>query len=152
MIKSNKTYRIASICNFILHICVAVFVTVVGFLPFREGQNFYECIASFFGIGFMPYLLMGILVLCCVFAFLAIKNPLFSFLVLACSLAFFVNMIFPYSFEASLMSFASPWISGITSSYKIGFKMLIAVSYIVYYDVAFCVYSVFALLIRAKKR
>ncbi len=154
MIKNDKIYRIASICSFLLHICVFVFVTFVGSLPFREGQNFYECFIGFFGetlSTIQPYLVMAILFLSCVAAFFAIKWPLFSIFVWGGSLTFFVVATLPYSIEAMIVGFASPWIGGSMATYKIGFELMGAVSYIVYFDMAFLVYSVITLIIRSRK-
>ncbi len=53
MSKNDKTYHIASVCSFVLHICVFVFVLIVGFLPFHEKRNFYECFTYNTGDGFV---------------------------------------------------------------------------------------------------
>ena len=153
MIKNDKVYHVASICNFCLHICLFVIVTLVGFLPFREEQNFYECFIGFFGkklSAFQPYFVMVILFLSCVMSFFAIKRPIFSFFVLGCCLTFFVIAILPYSIEAMIVGFSSPWIGGSMSAYKIGFKLISAISYVVYFDLAFLIYSVITLIIRGK--
>ena len=66
MMKNNKIYHIASICNFLLHICVFAFVVVVGFLPFCEKRNFYDCFVGFFGkalSGIQPYFVLAVLFL-----------------------------------------------------------------------------------------
>ena len=154
MIKNDKIYCIAGICSFLLHICVFVFVMVVGFLPFREGQNFYECFIGFFGetlSAIQPYLVMAILFLSGVMAFFAIKQPLCSCAVLVCSLSFFVIAVFPYSIEGMIVGLASPWIGVNMATYKISFELIDAASYIVYFDIAFWIYSVITLIIRARK-
>ncbi len=153
MIKNDKIYHIAGICNFLLHICLFVFVVIVGFLPFCERRNFYDCFIGFFGktlSTFQPYFVMAILFLSCVGAFFAIKRPLFSFLVVACSMSFFVIATLPYSIEAMIVGFASPWISGSMSTYGIGFDLIVAASYVFYFDIAFFIYSIITLFIRSK--
>ncbi len=151
MLKNDKIYRIVSIINFILHICVFMFVVVVGFLPFLENYNFYECFVGFFGKALstlQPYFLMTVLLLTCIFAFLAIKKPSFSILMLASTLSFFVTAIMPYAIEAMVVGFASPWVSASMSTYNIRFKLIGVASYIVYFDMAFLVYSIITLIIR----
>lgn len=153
MIKNDKIYHIASIFSFVLHICVFVFVIIVAFLPFFEKRNFYECFTGFFGSNLstvQPYFVMAVLFLSCVGAFLAIKRPLFSFLVVSCVMSFFVIATLPYSIEAMIIGFASPWIGGSMSNYGIGFDLIVSVSYIFYFDIAFLIYSVVTLFIRPK--
>jgi len=58
--------------------------------------------------------------------------------------------VFAYSIEAMIVGFSSPWIGGSMSAYKIGFKLIGAISYIVYFDLAFLIYSVITLIIRGK--
>lgn len=155
MIKNDKVYHIISICNFLLHICLFVFVVIVGFLPFCENRNFYDCFIGFFGKTLsivQPYLVMAILFLSCVGAFFAIKRPLFSFLVVFCSISFFVIATLPYCIEATMVSFVSHWIDRSMSKYGIGFDLIAAVSYIVYFDVTFLMYSFATLFIRPKRK
>ena len=83
-------------------------------------------------------------------AFLAIKRPLISFFVIVCSASFFVIATLPYSIEAMIIGFASPWIGGSMSAYGIGFDLIVAASYTVYFDIAFFIYSVVTLFIRSK--
>ena len=140
MLKNDKIYRIISIISFYLHICIYIFVSVVGFLPFREKQNFYDCFVGFFGNTLsivQPYFVMAILLFSCVAAFFAIKRPSFSFFVLASSVAFFVIATLPYSIEAMIIGFASPWIGGSMATYKIGFDLICKISYTFYFDIAF---------------
>ena len=154
MFKNDKIYRIVSVCNFLLHIFVFVFVVIIAFLPYREKQNFYECFVGFFDerlSTIQPYIVMAILLLSCVMAFLVIKRPWLSMLILISSSSFFVIATLPYSIEAMIIGFASPWIGGSMATYGIGFKLIVAVSYIVYFDIAFFVYSVITLFIRAKR-
>ena len=69
MFKNDKIYRIVSVCNFLLHIFVFVFVVNIAFLPYREKQNFYECFVGFFDERLntiQPYIVMAILLLSCV--------------------------------------------------------------------------------------
>lgn len=154
MIKSNKIYHIVSISNFILHICVFLFVTLVGFLPFRDDRNFYESFVGFFSetlSTIQPYVLIGILFVSCVGAFLAVKRPLFSLLVLASTLVFFVCAILPYTIDAMVFGLFSSEMIASMSIYKIGFKLINRVSRIVCFDIAFFVYSVITLIIRRKR-
>lgn len=154
MSKKDKIYHIISIISFCLHICVFIFVTVIGFLPFMEQQNFYDCFVGFFGntlSAAQPYFVMVILFLSCVAAFLAINRPSFSFFVLACSLSFFVIATLPYSIEAMIVGFSSPWIGGSMSTFRIGFDLICKISYTIYFDMAFFIYSMFTLFIRIKK-
>jgi len=149
MSKCDKIYRIISVINFLLFICLFVFVTHVGFLPFREEQNFYECFTGFFGetlSTIQPYLVMAILFLSCIMAFFAIKRPLFSSFIWVCSLAFFVIATLPYAIEAMIVGLASPWIGGSMATYKIGFELINAVSRILYFDIAFLIYSAITLI------
>jgi len=131
-----------------------VFVVIVGFLPFRDNKNFYECFIGFFGDTFstiQPYFLMSILFLSCVMSFFAIKRPLFSFIVLVCTFIFFLIYIIPYSIEIVMFGFTSPWIGGSMSTYQISFKLIGAVSHIVEFDIAFLLYSIITLIIRVRK-
>ena len=153
MTKNDKIYHITSVCAFVLHICVFVFVVIVGFLPFCENRNFYDCFIGFFGQALnnvQPYFVMAILFLSCVGAFLSIKRPLASFLVVACTISFFVIATLPYSIEAMIVGFASPWIGGSMSTYGIGFDLIVGASYVFYFDIAFFVYSIITLFIRSK--
>ena len=153
MIKNDKIYHITSVCAFVLHICVFVFVVTVGFLPFCEKRNFYECFIGFFGQAlnyFQPYFVTAILFISCMGAFFSIKRPLFSFLVVACTISFFVIATLPYSIEAMIVGFASPWIGGSMSTYGIGFDLIVDASYVFYFDIAFFVYSIITLFIRSK--
>ena len=155
MVKNDKIYHIVSICNFLLHIWLFVFVVIVGFLPFCGNRNFYECFIGVFGSTLstvQPYFVMAILFLSCFGAFLTIKRPLFSFLTVACVMAFFVIATLPYSIEAMIIGFASPWIGGGMSTYGIGFDLIVAVSYIFYLDIAFLIYSVVTLFLRFKRK
>lgn len=154
MFKNDKIYRIVSVCGFLLHIFVFVFLVIIAFLPYREKQNFYECFTGFFDESLsiiQPYIVMAILLFSFVMAFLAIKRPWISALTLILSLSFFVTATLPYSIEAMIIGFASPWIGGSMATYGIGFKLIVAVSYIVYFDIAFFIYSVITLFIRAKR-
>ena len=53
--------------------------------------------------------------------------------------------------EAMIVGFASPWISGSMSTYGIGFDLIVGASYVLYFDIAFFVYSIITLFIRSKK-
>ncbi len=153
MTKNDKIYHIVSICSLVLHICVFVFVIIVAFLPFCEKRNFYECFIGFFGntlSAVQPYFVMAILFLSCVGAFFSINRPLFSFFVVACTISFFVIATLPYSIEAMIIGFASPWISGNMSTYGIGFDLIVATSYVFYFDISFLIYSIITLLIKSK--
>ena len=153
MSKNDKIYQIVSICGFLLHIFVFVFVLIVGFLPFCEKRNFYEYFIGFFGNSlsiYQPHFMMVILLLSCAGALLVIKYPLVSFFVPVCSLCFFAIAIFPHSVEAMIVGLSSPWIGGTMSTYGIGFHLISAASYIVYFDIAFFIYSIITLFIRAK--
>ena len=153
MVKNEKIYKVASVVSFILHIFIFLFVVIVGFLPFCEKRNFYECFIGFFGNNLstiQPYFVMTILFLSCVGAFLSIKRPLASFLVVACTISFFVIATLPYSIEAMIVGFASLWISGSMSTYGIGFDLIVGASYVFYFDIAFFVYSIITLFIRSK--
>ncbi len=152
MSKNDKIYHVSSICSFLFHVCIFVFVLIVGFLPFCEKRNFYECFIGFFGNNLstiQPYFVMTILLLSCVGSFFSIKFPLASFFVPVCTLSFFVIATLPYSIEAMIIGFASPWIGGSMSTYGISFKLIVAASYIVYFDIAFFVYSIITLFIRS---
>ena len=153
MIKNDKIYHIVSICSLVLHICVFVFVIIVAFLPFHEKRNFYESFIGFFGnsLSFIqPYFVMMILFLSCLGAVFAIKRPMFSFMTVVCSVSFFVIAVLPYSIEAMIVGFASPWISGSMSIFGIGFDLIMAASYIFYFDIAFFIYSLITSFIRSK--
>ncbi len=153
MTKNDRIYHIVSICSFVLHFCVFVFVLIVAFLPFCEKRNFYECFIGFFGSNLstiQPYFLMAILLLSCVGAFFAIRQPLFSFMIIVCSVSFFVIAALPYSIEAMIVGFASPWIGGNMSTYGIGFDLIFAASDVFYFDIAFLIYSIITLVIRSK--
>lgn len=153
MSKNDKIYRIASIVSLGLHIFVFVFVLFVSFLPFHENKNFYECFTGYFGENlsiYQPYFIMAILFLSCVTALLAIKYPPISFLTAVCTLSFFVIIILPYSFEAAFVGLVSPWISAEMSTYGIGFELMGAASYIIYFDIAFFFYSIITIFIMLK--
>ena len=156
MTKNDKIYRIVSISAFIVHICLFVFVLIVGFLPYRTSQNFYECIVGFYGTtglaAFSPYILMLILLLACLFAFLAVNHrPILLFWAAALSLTFFVGALLPYLFEAAFVGFVSPWINGSMSEYGIGFKLLSGASYIIYFDIAVLAYLIIGLVVKIIK-
>lgn len=154
MTKNDKIYRIVSVFSLALHSFVFIFVAVVGFFPFRENQNFYECFVEFFGnfLGILhPYFIMSILLLSCLMAFFAIKRPIFSIFLSVCSFAFFLIIIFPYCIEAMVVGFGSPWIGeGDMATYKIGFDLMGKASCIIYFDFAFIVYSAVTLVLRIK--
>lgn len=151
MIKNDKIYRIISVCGFVLHVCIFAFVLMVGFLPYYEKCNFYDCFIGFFGdrlSSLQPYLVMMPLLLSCVGGFCAIRRPLFSFVIVLCSTSFFVIATLPYSVEAMVVGFMSPWVHGNMSTYGVGFDLIVAASYVVYFDIAFAVYSVITLFIK----
>ena len=153
MSKNDKIYRIVSIIGLLLHIFVFVFVLIVGFLPFHENKNFYECFTGYFGENlsiYQPYFIMAIMFISCVPALLAIKYPPISFFTGVCTLFFFAIVVLPYTFEAAFVGLASPWIGAEMSTYGIGFELMGAVSYIIYFDMAFFIYSIITILIRAK--
>ena len=153
MSKNDKIYRIVSIIGLLLHIFVFVFVLIVGFLPFHENKNFYECFTGYFGENlsiYQPYFIMAIMFISCVPALLAIKYPPISFFTGVFMLFFFAIVVLPYTFEAAFVGLASPWIGAEMSTYGIGFELMGAVSYIIYFDMAFFIYSIITILIRAK--
>ena len=75
---------------------------------------------------------------------------MFSFMTVVCSVSFFVIAVLPYSIEAMIVGFASPWISGSMSIFGIGFDLIMAASYIFYFDIAFFIYSLITSFIRSK--
>ena len=153
MSKNDKIYRIVSIIGLLLHIFVFVFVLIVGFLPFHENKNFYESFTGYFGENlsiYQPYFIMAIMFISCVPALLSIKYPPISFFTGVCTLFFFVIVVLPYTFEAAFVGLASPWIGAEMSTYGIGFELMGAASYIIYFDMAFFIYSIITLFIRAK--
>ena len=93
---------------------------------------------------------MAIMFISCVPALLAIKYPPISFFTGVCTLFFFLIVVLPYSFEAAFVGLASPWIGAEMSTYGIGFELMGAASYIIYFDMAFFIYSIMTILIRAK--
>ncbi len=153
MIKNDKIYHIVSMCNFVLHLCVFVFVVVAGFLPYQENKNFYEIFNGYFGnifSFFHPILMLTILLIACVFSYFTIKLPHLSFWVGVLSLVFFVLELLPYSFEIAFVSFLSRVGEIGISTYQIGFKLISGAAYIIYFDMVFFIYSVITLYIRTK--
>lgn len=154
MLVYDKIYKIISFINFLIHILLCVFIIIVGFLPFRETQNFYEVFTGFFGEELSelhPYFILSILFSACAFAFFAIKRPLFSILTLILSFFCFVIIEFPYSFEAAFVEFTSKWIASSMSNYGIGFTLIGYASYVIYFEFAFAMYSLAIWLIRHKR-
>ena len=154
MVKNEKIYKVASVVSFILHIFIFLFVVIVGFLPFFQKVNFYECFVGFFSdalSAWQPYFVLAILGFACLGAFLSIKHPLFSFLTLICVIWFFVIATLPITIEAMIVGFSSPWIGGSVSPSEIGFDLICKISYIVYFDLAFLIYSIVTFIIRAKR-
>ncbi len=154
MTKNDKIYRIVSIFGFILHIFVFVFVAVVGFLPFRNDETFYELLVGFFGDTLSvihPYLLMAILLLSCVMAYFAIKRPWVSLLILASTFLFFGIVFFPIAVEGAMLGFASTWLAPTMPAYHNGLNLVNGASHIIYFDIAFVFYSLATSLLRSKK-
>ena len=92
MTKNDKIYHITSVCAFVLHICVFVFVVAVGFLPYQENKNFYEIFSGYFGnvfSSFHPILMLAILLISCVFSYFTINRPHLSFWAGILSFVFF---------------------------------------------------------------
>ena len=140
MLKNEKFYRGVSIFTFVLHICVFLFVVGIGFLPFYENQNFYECFNGFFSeklAWIQPYLMLAVLGLSCLAAYFAIKRPLHSIFVLLYAGAFFIVGSLPCVFAA----LASPWFGAGTVDFEIGFKLFEIAVRVVYFDIAFFVYA-----------
>lgn len=154
MIVYQKIYRTISILSVIVHICVFAFVIAVGFLPFRESLNYYECFIGFFGktlSAIQPYIIMGILFLTCISAFFTIWQPSLSLLVLILTVTFFVIILLPYSIDEMVIGFASAWIGGNMPMYGKGFELMCAASYIIYFDIIFFICSVVELIFKRKK-
>lgn len=154
MVKNNKIYHIVSIYSFVLHICVFAFVVIVAFLPFQKEHNFYEVFDGFFGdrlSAIQPYAVMTVLLLSCVGAFLAIKKPLYSFMIAACSASFFVIAALPCALEAMMVGFMSPWLDVSMPVYGIGYQLISAASYICCLDVVFVIYTIVTLISGAKR-
>lgn len=89
----DKIYKFASITYFIIHILVFIFVIIIGSLPFREGENFYQVFTGYFGSTFPvihPYVLLLVLLLSGICAFFTIRQPEASFTVAILSFAFFM--------------------------------------------------------------
>ncbi len=153
MTKNDKIYHIVSVCSFVLHICVFVFVVVVGFLPYQENNNFYEIFSGYFGnifSTFHPILMLAILLIACVFSYFTINRPLLSFWVGILSFVFFLLVLLPYSFEIAFVSFLSRVGEIGISTYQIGFKLIGGAAYIIYFDIAFYVYASITMFVRGK--
>jgi len=153
MTKNDKIYHITSVCAFVLHICVFVFVVVVGFLPYQENKNFYEIFSGYFGnvfSSFHPILMLAILLISCVFSYFTINRPHLSFWAGILSFVFFLLEVLPYSFEIAFVSLLSRVGEIGISTYQIGFKLISGAAYIIYFDIAFFVYSIITLFIRSK--
>jgi len=154
MPKYDKIYKIASIANFLIHFMLCVFIVIVSFLPFVENQNFYEVFTGFFDLKLsviQPYFVLLLLLIAPIFAFFAIKIPALSVIVAMLTFSFFFIVSLPYSIEAAIVEFSSPWIGGNMSTYQNGFYFMTYASNVVYFDFAFVVYSFVILLIRNKK-
>ena len=95
-----------------------------------------------------PYLILLVLVASCVCAFFAIKKPAISILMLVSTFAFFLIIALPYSIEAAVVGFSSPWIGGSVGSYQIGFSLMGYGSYLIYTDIAFTIYAIVTALLR----
>lgn len=155
MSKNEKIYHIVSIISLGLHIFVFIFVLIAGFLEYHENQNFYEYFIGFFGDNlsiYQPYFIMAILFLSCVTALLAIKYPPISFFTAVCTLAFFVIETFPYAFDSFFVEITSPYLGSTMPTYGIGFQLMEIASYIIYFDIAFFIYSIITLFIRLKNK
>lgn len=154
MTKNDKIYPIVSIFGFVLHICVFVFVAVVGFFPFREKETFHQYLVGQLGdtlSAVHPFLLMAILLLSCVMAYFAIKRPWVSLLILACTFIFFGIVFFPIVTEEVMLGFASTWLDPTIPAYHIGLKLVSGASQIIYFDIAFVFYALATSLLRSKK-
>ncbi len=153
MTKNDKIYHIVSVCSFVLHICVFVFVAVVGFLPYQENKNFYQIFSGYFGDIFSPshpILMLAILLIACVFSYFTINRPHLTFWVGLLTFVFFLLETLPYSFEIAFVSLFSRVGEIGISTYQIGFKLISGAAYIVYFDIAFFVYVLFTLFVRGK--
>lgn len=155
MTKNDKIYRIVSIGIFLLHICVFVFVVLIGFLPFKENENFYEVFNGFFGERFaaiQPYFILAILLVSSILSYFTIKHPWLSLGVLICSFYSFLIVVIPIAVEIALVSFTSPWLGTSMSTYGIGFSLMNAASCIVNVDIVFLIYAMVTLVVRAKRK
>lgn len=152
----GKTYKVISITNFSLHTLVFVLIIVATFLPFRNSVNYYTYMSGFFGTPFPavePYLLLLLPSAGAVISFFTIKKPWYSIWILILFLVFFVIVAIPYALEGAFTGF-SAYISGQEFKvlpFEIGFKLIMDISYIIYWEALFFVYSLVTLILNGKK-
>ncbi len=154
MKKHCKIYRIASISNLIIHCFLFIFVVIVSFCPFREGQNFYQLFNGyFFSLAgkLQPFLILSLILFSCLFSFLTIKKPLFSIAIFFTTIVFFTIVSAPYISDSLIFGLSSPWVGGDFPNYQIGFHLINYSSYIGYLDFLFIIYSFIVFFVRKRK-
>lgn len=152
MSKNDKIYRIISLINFWLHFGVFVFVIAVGFLPFKENENFYEYFGNNSVDSYKSYFIIALLFLSCVAAFITIKHPLCSFFVLALSFLAFFIIVFPYCVDEMVLALLHHEEAVTMPMYKIGYRLIEKASYVSYFEIAFLIYSIVAFFIRLNEK
>lgn len=154
--KFGTTYKIISTVNFCLHGLVFSLILVATFLPFRENANYYTYMSGFMGSPFPtvePYLFLLLPLAGAVISFFTIKKPWYSIWILILFLVFFVIVAIPYALEGAFIGF-SVYISGQefkVPPYGIGFKLIMDISYIIYWEALFLIYSLITLILNGKK-
>ena len=152
MSKNDKIYRIISLINFWLHIGVFVFVIAVGFLPFKENENFYEYFGNNSVDSYKSYFIIALLFLSCLAAFITIKHPLCSFIVLPLSFFAFFIIVFPYCLDAMIIGLVQHGGEIDMSMYKTGYRLMEIASYVSYFEIAFLIYSIVVFFIRLNEK
>lgn len=142
MKKYNQIYKIISICYFTLHSLLLAYIVVVGFLPFREGELFYE---SYDLLSILLVLLP--LLLAAVAAFFTIKKPLLSIVAAVLTFASFVLLILPVAVEEVVVGLMSIY-NTTMHEYQIGCTLMSSASFVYYIDIAFVIYSIVTVIIR----
>ena len=117
MKKYNKVYKVISIINFALAVATFIYAFVASFLPYRNGVALVEGGNVFYFVT-VPLFVSGI------FAFIAIKFPMFSVPMPILSFASFWFAIDPYLAELVYVGLSSKWIKSEMASYGIGFELL----------------------------
>ncbi len=148
MKRYNSVYRYIGMANAALHTLLVVFLVIVGFLPFHEQRNFYQAfggVLTSFG-----YLLMPLAA--AVFAVLAVKRPLWSLVTTFFASLFFFSVIFPYTVEATIVGFSSPWIDSSMSLWQQGFTLMSGAANILFWGIAFVIYAIVTVIIRTVHR
>lgn len=148
----EKIYERLSKIYFWIHAFVFVLVFIASFLPFRKEAIFYQVFNHFPGQAFV---ILSILLAACLMAFLAIKRPWFSILVVPLSFAFFEMMLMPYALESFFIKVENIGVSDLPDAlqmFGIGFRIMNLTSRVTAIETPFMVYAIIIAILRGRDK